>query len=582
MLRRVFLYVMSTIALSVVAAAPGAAQQRRALVIGVDAYQNVHPLQKAVGDAKAMQSTLQRLGFSADIALNPDRRAFNVAVSNFLQKLKPGDVALLHFSGHGVALDGDNFLLPADVPSPGAGDKELLKSESMSLTSLIERIRQSGARTQILIIDACRDNPYAQAGSRAYGSRGGLMAVPPPRGSGGIFVMYSAGFGQTAADRLSDTDPEPTSVYTRTLLKKITVEGKPITDLAREVREDVEALVAPIGQEQRPAYYDELSGPPFYFVAPRAVAAGQNPGQAQGLDLTYWNSIKDARVAVLYRDYLDRFGDKATFGAIARERLRDIEASAPTLSVPTPSVVPPVVPPPREAAPAPATQPNTTPPSSTITSPAVANFQPSFDCATSKGADERAICADVGLAARDRILSQLYYRIADAAPAERRVQLRNEQRGWLAQRRTCIGVGNVADCIARAYDTRVAELQRMADVPAEPALASLQRSTSEGSSAPPMSTQPMSAPSFDCQGKLGPIEKTICADGALGAKDRALSDLYGQLSKQLSGGARQSLLDAQRGWIKLRNQCQGTDAGACIRRAYDQRIGELRSALAER
>jgi uncharacterized protein len=68
----------------------------------------------------------------------------------------------------------------------------------------------------------------------------------------------------------------------------------------------------------------------------------------------------------------------------------------------------------------------------------------------------------------------------------------------------------------------------------------------------------------------------------LGAKDRALSDLYGRLSKQLSGGTKQSLLDAQRGWIKTRNQCQGADAGACIGRAYDRRIGELRSALAGR
>lgn len=578
MLRRLCLHIIAIAVLSSAAAEVGVAQERRALVIGVNAYRHVQPLQKAVGDAKAMHSTLTHLGFKVDIALDPERRAFNVAISNFLNKLKPGDVALLHFSGHGVALDGDNFLLPADVPKPGDGDKELLKSESIALTSLIERVRASGARTQILIIDACRDNPYAQTGSRSYGARGGLMAVPPPRGSGGIFVMYSAGFGQTAADRLSDTDPEPTSVYTRTLLKKITVEGKAITDLAREVREDVEALVAPIGQEQRPAYYDELSGPPFYFVAPRAVASGQNPGQQQGIELAYWNSIKDARVAVLYRDYLDKFGDKASFGAIARERLREIEASAPLPSVAD-------VPAPREATPA--TSPNTTPPNATqpnptSASPAVANFQPSFDCATSKGVDERAICADVGLAARDRILSQLYYQVAEALPAERRVQLRNEQRGWLSQRRTCVGVGNVSDCIARAYDTRVAELQRMAGVPADASLASLQRSTTEGSSAPSTSAPPMSAPSFDCRGKLGPIEKTICADGVLGAKDRALSELYSRLSKQLSGGARQSLLDAQRGWLKLRNQCQGNDAGACIARAYDRRIGELRSALAGR
>ncbi len=100
-----------------------------------------------------------------------------------------------------------------------------------------------------------------------------------PKGRAVSSSCFSAGFGQTAADRLNDNDREPTSVYTRTLLNKISVEGKPITDLAREVREDVEALAATVNHEQRPAYYDELSGP--CSTSRRRAAVGDGPRSPQ-------------------------------------------------------------------------------------------------------------------------------------------------------------------------------------------------------------------------------------------------------------------------------------------------------------
>src|SRR5262249_33558434 len=167
------------------------------------------------------KGALEKLGFTVQLLANPDRRAINVGVSAFVATLKPGDDALLHFSGHGVALDGENYLLPVDAPQPGAADKELLKSESFGLSSLLDRVRASGARTTILIIDACRDNPYAGAGTRSVGASGGLANFQLAKGpGGGIFIMYAAGVGQTAADRLAQNDPEPTSLFTRILLRK--------------------------------------------------------------------------------------------------------------------------------------------------------------------------------------------------------------------------------------------------------------------------------------------------------------------------------------------------------------------------
>jgi uncharacterized protein YecT (DUF1311 family) len=399
-----------------------------------------------------MEAALEPLGFEVDLVLDPDRRAFNGAVSMFTQKLRPGDVALVHFSGHGVAMDGENYLLPSDVPQPATTDKEMLKWEAIALTGLLERIRGSGARTLILIIDACRDNPYRGNHSRSFGARGGLVQIQPPRGPGGIFIMYSAGYNQTAADRLSDNDPEPTSVYTRSLLRKISVEGKTLTDLAREVREDVEALAATVGHEQRPAYYDELSGPAFYFMPPRA--SPQTTAMSRDFELTFWNSIRDSRNTLLYRDYLTKFGDHAIFATIAVEKIKEIEGSPSAAALPPSleacrrfptlcieSMPKPVVP----------------------TMPAVvASFQPSFDCKLDHGLVEQIICAEAGLASRDRIMSDLYYRLMDSVPANARASLRSEQRTWLARRTACgsLPANKRAECVTQTLDTRIAELQQ--------------------------------------------------------------------------------------------------------------------------
>lgn len=521
---------LAFVALSIALAQPSFAQTRRALVIGVDDYRNVSKLQKAVGDARAMKAALEKLGFEVDLLTNPDRASFNTGISAFAQKLKEGDVALVHYSGHGVALDGENYLLPVDAPRPDKTDKEGLKLETFALMPMIERIRATGSNVQIAIVDACRDNPYAQAGTRSIGRSGGLVEPGrrPAKGQGGFFILFSAGFGQIAADRLDDRDREPTSVYTRMLLRKMAVEGKAITDLAREVREDVEALAATVRHEQRPAYYDELSGPPFYFSPPKAGAAAKDPGAVRDLELAFWNSIQDSTSPALLREYLDRFGANATFASIAREKLKALEARQPPAQT--------------FASPPPA-QPQQT---------AALNFQPSFDCRTDTQPVERTICGDAALASRDRILSETYYRIADRLSQSERIALRDRQREWIRQRNAC---GTDSGCIARVYDARLVQLQGGA--------------AAQVATLPEPSTRAATAnvaPSFACSGPLSNVERMICGDPALAERDRRLDAVYKQVR------ARPGVAETQRAWIRIRNAC--ADA-ACIARAYDSRIGEL-------
>jgi len=295
------------------------AQSRLALVIGINDYQNVFSLQKAVGDAKAIQGALQGLGFQVSTLFNGNRRSFNAALSAFSARIQPGDIVLLHYSGHGVQLDGENFLLPADVPSPSAVDKEFLKSEAIALSVMIDRIKTAGARTAVFIIDACRNNPYAAATTRGVGGTRGLAAVAPPRGT---CVMYSAGQGQSALDRLSDDDREPTSVYTRTLRAKMLVEGLAITDLARTVRDEVETAAGRVNHEQRPAYYDELSGAPFYFVPPKDKAATRSQPTTQPCSSAaeHWRSAEAIGTIAAFEDHLARFPNCA-FAGLAKARL---------------------------------------------------------------------------------------------------------------------------------------------------------------------------------------------------------------------------------------------------------------------
>ncbi len=258
------------------------AQSRHAFVAGIDAYDNLGPdkqLIKAIGDARAVGGALRTLGFSATAIESPRRSEFNRAWASFLGKVQPGDTVVMFFSGHGVQVGGLNYLLPRDVPKVGAGDEGLLRDESISLQKLLEDIKDRRPRLALIIVDACRDNPFATVGGRSIGGARGLTRheITPE----GTFVMLSAGAGETALDRLPGNDAASTSVYTRSLLPLISKPGLTLQEMAVQVRDDVRKLAGSIGHKQTPAYWDELTGPRVCLVGSCPVAGSGDVAPAR-------------------------------------------------------------------------------------------------------------------------------------------------------------------------------------------------------------------------------------------------------------------------------------------------------------
>lgn len=103
------------------------------------------------------------------------RSAFNNNWQDFLNKLTPGDTAAFYFAGHGVEFGGRSYLLPRDVPNIRPGRDELLRREALSLQEFLADLREKGPRLNLVILDACRDNPFEQMAGRSVGSRGGLV-----------------------------------------------------------------------------------------------------------------------------------------------------------------------------------------------------------------------------------------------------------------------------------------------------------------------------------------------------------------------------------------------------------------------
>ena len=187
------------IALFLFASIPAKAQEQRrlALIIGNDAYENVTPLAKAVNDAEAVTARLAEIGFTVTKASDIGRRAMSRAVLEFEKTIKPGDLVLFYYAGHGFAVSGQNFLLPVDIPAAGPGEESLVRDEAFLADDLTERFQRAGAKTIVLVLDACRDNPFEQPGKRSLGGQSGLARMEP---SEGVFVLFSAGIGQAALE----------------------------------------------------------------------------------------------------------------------------------------------------------------------------------------------------------------------------------------------------------------------------------------------------------------------------------------------------------------------------------------------
>jgi branched-chain amino acid transport system substrate-binding protein len=241
-----------------------------ALVVGNDAYKNVPRLRNAVADAQAMAAALSAAGYEVSLQTDRTLRQLQSDVRALRQRIAGGDEVVLFFSGHGVQLGGMNYLLPVDV---GAESEEQVKDDALALGKALEDLRERRPRFTLAIIDACRDNPF-QGSGRSIGGRG-LTGVA---GASGQMVIYAAGEGQKALDRLGNDDTVRNGLFTRVFVREIARPGVSIRDVLYRVRDEVATLAESVRHEQVPAVYDQVRGN-FYFYPPTSSPqAALQPG----------------------------------------------------------------------------------------------------------------------------------------------------------------------------------------------------------------------------------------------------------------------------------------------------------------
>lgn len=230
---------------------------RKALIIGNDLYTDVPKLNNAGADADAMAKALEGVGFKVSKYLNLNEKAFKQALRDFRMNIQGGDEVLFFFAGHGVQLGAANYLLPTDIK----GDhEEQVKDEGIQLQKVLDDLQEKKTKFALAVIDACRDNPFKGQG-RAIGGRG----LAPTSAATGQMVMFSAGSGQQALDKLGPKDKEKNGLFTRIFLKEMVKPGVSVDRVLRNVRNEVVTLAKGVGHEQTPALYDQAIGE-FYFV----------------------------------------------------------------------------------------------------------------------------------------------------------------------------------------------------------------------------------------------------------------------------------------------------------------------------
>jgi uncharacterized caspase-like protein len=239
--------------------------KRVALVIGNDRYQHVDPLKNAVSDASAMAAALQKAGFAVTFKSDADLATMKQAVRQFKGSLSGGGEAVFYYSGHGVQLGAANYLLPVDITSDS---EEQVKDDAIPLQRLLDDLQDQKVKFALAIIDACRDNPFKGTGRSIGGTRG----LAPTSAANGEMIIFSAGTGQQALDKLGNTDTEPNGVFTRVFLQEMQKPNVEVHQVLRNVRSRVVQMAKSVNHDQMPALYDQVEGD-FYFYGNGATVA---------------------------------------------------------------------------------------------------------------------------------------------------------------------------------------------------------------------------------------------------------------------------------------------------------------------
>ena len=287
-MRHLALIALTLTLLSAVVVPAKALAERVALVIGMGDYVNVAPLKNTINDADKIAAKLQEVGFSVTLALNKSQSDLLDILQTFSFQAETADLALVYYAGHGVEVQGVNYMVPVDASVARADD---ITRVGISLNQILKAV--DGARKmRVVILDSCRNNPFAGvAGFATPGdtSLSGNTAEPGAAAQGlapvnpelGTLVAYAAKAGQVAMDGLGGNSP-----YASALVDAF---GRPNVEIGLMFRQVRDEVLKNTGNLQEPYQYGSLSGTPFYLAGngegSTDFAAGSDPKLA-------WAAIK--------------------------------------------------------------------------------------------------------------------------------------------------------------------------------------------------------------------------------------------------------------------------------------------------
>ncbi|MBL8704156.1 MAG: caspase family protein, partial [Rhodospirillales bacterium] len=321
-----------------------------ALVIGNAAYKEA-PLKNPVNDARAMAAKLRQLGFQVIAQENATKAQMEKSVLDFGEALSAGAVGMFYYAGHGLQVNGRNFLVPVDATMRS---EQRVRLETLDVDILLDQMDVAKSGVNLVILDACRNNPFERR-LRSTGS--GLAQINAPQGT---LIAYATAPGKVAAD-----GEGANGVYTARLLQHMSAPGLAIEEVFKRVRSDVARDTA---GAQTPWESSSLTGgfffvepapvaPPPVVAAPRPEPPPPAPAPAIDREALFWQSIGDSNDPAMLQAYLGQYPNGA-FAPLARAKIASLErrqkeeqdqktraqqlaaAPAPPPPPPTPSITP--------------------------------------------------------------------------------------------------------------------------------------------------------------------------------------------------------------------------------------------------
>jgi Caspase domain len=257
--------------LSLLSAGPATAEKRIALVVGNSAYQNITRLDNPRNDATLVAETLSGLGFAligGRAQVDLDKAALDTDIQNFGQQIQGADVALFYYAGHGVQVNGSNYLVPVGANPTREADVDF---QMVDINLVLRQMQGSGTKLNIVILDACRNNPFGARGLRS--ADGGLAQMRAPEGT---LISYATQPGSVAQDGTDGHSP-----YTKALATTIKQAGLDIFQTFNQVGL---AVKRETGGSQQPWVSSSPIDGSFYFTAPAAGPKVATVAQPQGGD----------------------------------------------------------------------------------------------------------------------------------------------------------------------------------------------------------------------------------------------------------------------------------------------------------